>query len=159
MTDSSSGYEFSEDARVAVFQARHEALALEAPYLEPAHLALGVLKTLSRFQRAACFARPEEFDRLCATLGAGPEPAPLIPQDIQYSEAAKAAMAGAIRIAAETGATGEVFPFHILLGILAPCGLEDRAPQPAGEAAAALAAAGLGARQVEAHLGWPPPGG
>lgn len=154
---SETPYDFSEDARVAVFQARHEALALGAAELLPSHLALGVLRTLSRFQRAACFDQPQAFDRLCHALGGGPQPAPLIPEDIVYSDDAKAVMAGALRAAAAEGPGTAVAPFHILLGIHGPCDLADQTPRLPSGASAILAAAGLDAHQVRVHLGWPPP--
>ena len=152
-----SPYEFTEDARLAVFQARHEALALGAPELLPAHLALGVLKTLTRFQRAACFATREEYARLCHALGAAPEPAPLIPAEIGYSEAATAAMAGAIQAAALEGEGVPVSPVHLLLGIHAPCALDDRTPIAASRTATVLADAGLDPRHVRVFLAWRPP--
>ena len=150
-------YEFTEDARLAVFQARHEALALGAAELLPAHLALGVIKTLTRFQRAACFTRPEEFARLCHALGAAPEPAPLIPEEIGYSAEATAVMAGAIHAAAQEGEGAQVSPVHLLLGIHAPCGLEDYAPRPASRTATVLADAGLDPHHVRVFLAWRPP--
>jgi hypothetical protein len=148
-------YHFTDPARLAVFQARHEALALGAPELTPFHLALGVLKTLTGFQRAACFSGSGDFERLCAALGAGPEPAPLIPEDIAYSEEAKAVMAGAIRSAEDEAPGTAVSPFHILLGIHAPCDLENETPLPPTGAATLLAIAGLTPHQIRLHLDWP----
>ena len=154
---SETPYAFTEEARLAVFQARHEALALGAGELLPAHLALGVLRTLTRFQRAACFTRPEEYARLCHALGATSDPAPLIPEEIPYSDDATAVMAGAIHAAAQEGPGVAVSPVHLLLGIHAPCGLEDRAPRPPSRTAAVLAEAGLDARHVRVFLAWRPP--
>jgi hypothetical protein len=67
----------------------------------------------------------------------------MIPEDIGYHEAARDALDGATKIAAEAPLGPATHPLHILLGILRPWNAAgDHASAP-DDAALALAATGL----------------
>ncbi len=147
-----SAYRFTDDAKVAILQARNEALHAGAPAVAPTHLALGVIHTQTRRQLDLLFPDPGNFDLLRRALGGQPGPAPLVPDDIGYLDSARDALDGATREAARESATGETYPLHILLGLLHPW---DRGrgrgvdPDPV---ALSLAATGLGDSRLRALL-------
>lgn len=148
-------YNFHDDTRLAILQARHEALHLRADELTPAHLALGVLHTLGEAEVRLALPAPGAFDSLCRALGGRSEPAPVIASDIRYSEAARDAIAGAKFVAA--GGAGAILPLHLLAGIHCPqpaAGTGATAPAPV---AAVLEQAGLGASALQALLTLPRP--
>src|SRR5574338_251730 len=113
-------YKFTDDAKIAIVQARHEALYRDAPAVAPAHLALGVIHTQTQKQLDLLFPDPGNFELLCRALGGGHDPAPVIPRDIGYLESARDALDGATRLAAGASAAGDTHPIHILLGLMHP---------------------------------------
>lgn len=136
-------YHFTDAAKVAILQARHEALYVHAPAVAAHHLALGVLHTLPETILHLLVPDPGNLRILCQALGGSETPAPVIPEDIGYEEAARDALDGATRIAGEGPTRPDTHPLHILLGILRPwCAAMDHASEP-GPAALVLAATGL----------------
>jgi hypothetical protein len=137
-------YPFTDSARIAIIQARHEALHARALAVTPEHLALGVLHTLPQRVLDLLFPDPALLTTLVSALGGGPAPAPVIAQDISYEESAENVLGGAIKLAAEMPEGPDTHPLHILLGVLRPWSLSgDHATEP-GAAALTLAATGLG---------------
>lgn len=136
-----SAYDFTDDARVAILQARHEALVLGAREILPRHLALGVLRLMSPVEAAELLPEPGSREALYLRLGGRPEPAPVIARDIVYSDGAREALAGA-RHSAGAG-TGAITPLHVLCGILSPRDFLDRRDVTPSEAAGTLDAAGV----------------
>jgi hypothetical protein len=111
-----------------------------------------VIHTQSQRQLDQLFPDPGNYELLCRALGGSSAAAPVIARDIGYEDAAREALDGATRIAAESAVEQEVEPLHILLGLLRPWsfGLE-RAATP-DEAALALAATGLGEARLRELL-------
>ena len=128
--EAAGDFRFLETTVLAVFQARHEALALGATEVTPGHLALGILKALPAADRAALLPDPARFTLLCRRLGAGVDAAPAIPEEVGYTAAARAAFG---RARAEAG-PADIGPLHLLAGVLTEADAFDRD---------ALAAAGL----------------
>lgn len=145
-------YKFTDDAKIAIVQARNEALFRHAPAVAPSHLALGVIQTQTRRQLNLLFPDPGNFDLLCRALGGGPEPAPVIPRDIGYLDSARDALDGATRLAAAASPAGDTHPLHILLGLLHPWDWAANRPVDPDEAALSLAATGLGESRLRALL-------
>lgn len=138
-----AAYHFTDSAKIAILQARHEALHAHAPAVAPQHLALGVLHTQPKAVLDLLFPEAGDLTILCRALGGTDSPAPVIPEDIGYQEAARDALDGATKIAAEAPRGPATHPLHILLGILRPWNVAgDHASAP-DEAALALAATGL----------------
>jgi hypothetical protein len=136
-------YHFTDAAKLAIVQARHEALHRGAAGVAPAHLALGVIFTLPRPVVDLLVPHPGRQAALLRDLGGGATAAPVIARDIGYLAAARDALDGATRIAAAAAGGPATRPTHILLGILRPWSLtENRAVAP-GEAARILSGAGL----------------
>lgn len=150
-------YDFHDDTRLAILQARHEALYLRADELSPAHLALGVLHTLGAAEVRLALPAPGAFESLCLALGGRSEPAPVIASEILYSDAARDAIAGAMAAAAGGAGARTILPLHLLAGILSPRpagGTEISAPGPI---AVVLERAGLGASSLQSLLALPRP--
>jgi len=147
---SASAYDFTDDAKFAILQARHEALVVGAREILPSHLALGVLRLLDAAEIGALFPAPGSREALYGELGGGPHPAPVIAQDIIYSDGARQALAGA-RHSAEAG-HARITPLHVLVGILHPRDFLDRRDVPPSEAADALEHAGLTAARLSELL-------
>jgi hypothetical protein len=138
-----TAYHFTDDAKLAILQARHEALFAGSPAVGPQHLALGVIHTQSREMLQVLFPDPGNREILCRALGGSGTPAPVIPEDIGYQVSARDALEGASKIAAESAGGPDTHPLHILLGILRPWNpAADQAGSP-DETALALAATGL----------------
>ncbi len=145
-------YRFTDDAKIAILQARNEALHLRADAVAPAHLALGVIHTQSAARLALLFPDPGNLEMLCRALGGSREPAPLIPEDITYLDAARDALDGATIEAARLDPAGDTHPIHILLGLFHPW---DQAANHAVEpdaVALTLAATGLGDSRLRTLL-------
>jgi hypothetical protein len=145
-------YRFTDDAKVAIVQARNEALFRDAPAVAPAHLALGVIHTQSRKQLNLLFPDPGNFDLLCRALGGDHDPAPVIPRDIGYLDSSRDALDGATRLAAAAGADGDTHPLHILLGLMHPWNWASNHAVDPDEVALSLAATGLGESRLRALL-------
>lgn len=138
-------FNFTDDSRVAIVQARFESLASSAGVLGPDHLALGVVKTAGQALFDRLFPDEARYEALCGALASTPARAPVVAEEVVYSEAAHAAIAGAIKAA---GAGRAILPVHLLIGIHGP----ERAgggPAPRSAAATALDAAGLGRERLE----------
>ncbi|HEU4763662.1 MAG TPA: hypothetical protein VFS28_03355 [Gemmatimonadales bacterium] len=138
-------FNFTDDSRVAIVQARFESLASSAGVLGPDHLVLGVVKTAGQELFDRLFPDESRYQTLCETLASTPERAPVVAEEVVYSEAAHAAIAGAIKAA---GAGRPILPVHLLIGIHGP----ERAgggPAPRSAAASALDAAGLDLARLE----------
>lgn len=142
-------YNLTDDARVCIVQARFETLQLGGHELGPAHLVLGVIKGVTPGVAAQLFPARGDFLALCHALDSVGEPAPLSPRDILYTDAATAAILGAIRLAGAATPEVPVSPLHLLLGVHAP------APEPVHDAeelrqiAALLEEAGLGVIRLQ----------
>lgn len=137
-------YRFTDDAKIAIVQARNEALRQEASAVAPSHLALGVIHTQTQRQLDLLFPDPGNFALLCRALGGSHDPAPVIPRDIGYLVAARDALDGATRLAAAASPDGETHPIHILLGVMHPWDWEAGQATDPDAAALSLAATGLG---------------
>lgn len=109
-----------------------------------AHLALGVIHTQGSATRALLFPDPGNFEMLCRALGGSREPAPLIPEDISYLDAARDALDGATVEAARLSPGGETHPIHILLGLFHPWDQAGHHPVEPDTVTLTLAATGLG---------------
>lgn len=150
-------YDFHDDTRLAILQARHEALYLRAEKLTPAHLALGVLHTLGAAEVRLALPAPGAFESLCRALGGRSEPAPVIASEILYSDAARDAIAGAMSAAADGAGAGTILPLHLLAGIHRPQAAAGTGATAPGPVAAVLEQAGLGAGALQALLTLPRP--
>lgn len=138
-----TGYHFTDAAKVAILQARHEALHAHAPAVAAHHLALGVIHTLPEAILQLLVPDPGHLRILCQALGGSDIPAPVIPEDIGYEDAARDALDGATKIAGEAPGGPDTHPLHILLGILRPWSAAERKGTEPCEAALVLAATGL----------------
>jgi len=147
-----SSYPFTDSARIAIVQARHEALHAHAPAVSPEHLALGVLHTLPQSALDLLFPDPALLATLFSALGGKPSPAPVIAEDILYEESAQDVLGGAMKLAAEMPGGPETHPVHILLGVLRPWSLSEHHATEPGPAALSLAATGLGETRVRSLI-------
>lgn len=145
-------YDFHDDTRLAMLQARHEALFLRADELTPAHLALGVLHTLGTAEILRALPAPGTLDALCLALGGRSVPAPVIASEVRYSDAARDAIAGARFAAGGPAGAGTILPLHLLAGILCPHSAAGTGATPPGPVAAILERAGMGTRSLQALL-------
>ncbi|HWA56983.1 MAG TPA: hypothetical protein VG692_07005 [Gemmatimonadales bacterium] len=145
-------YRFTDDAKLAILQARHEALHQRAGAVAPAHLALGVIHTQNRARRDLLFPDPGNFEILCRALGGSHDPAPVIPEEIGYLDSARDALDGATREAARLSESGATHPLHILLGLLHPWVRTTNQAANPDQAALSLAATGLGDQRLRALL-------
>jgi hypothetical protein len=136
-------YHFTDDAKVAILQARHEALHTRARMVGPPHLALGVMHTQPQWRLDLLFPDRGNFETLCRTLGGSNAPAPVIPEDIGYLEAAVAVLNGAAKIAAEAAGGPATLPLHILMGMFRPWDVDRNQVGAPDQSALALAATGL----------------
>jgi hypothetical protein len=143
-------YNFTDDSRLCIVQARFEALRLGSRVIQPAHLLLGVTKAISRPAFERLFPEAERFAVLCRSLGAEVRAAPVSAKDVTYSDEAIAVVAGADR-AASLGRECLISPLHLLLGIHRPHDRDDR-PVQRSEASAILDAAGVSAVMLETVL-------
>lgn len=89
---------------------------------------------------------------LCRALGGSRDPAPLIPEDITYLDAARDALDGATVEAARLSPGGETHPLHILLGLLHPWDQARACAVEPDAVALTLAATGLGDTRLRALL-------
>jgi hypothetical protein len=145
-------YHFNDSARIAIVQARHEALHARAAAVAPEHLALGVLHTFPQRVLDLLFPDPALLATLLRALGGGTSPAPVIAEEITYEESAEDVLGGAMKLAAEMPEGPDTHPMHILLGVLRPWSLsQDHATDP-GAAALTLAATGLGETRLRSLL-------
>ncbi|MEO8138094.1 MAG: hypothetical protein ABI742_00530 [Gemmatimonadota bacterium] len=112
-------YNFTDDCRVGIVQARFEALYLGTRVVDAGHLVLGVTKTIGQSTFDLLFPVPERFAQLCRSLGAAEAAAPVSAEDITYSTGAMEAIAGAMRSAAALP-EGAIAPLHLLLGVHRP---------------------------------------
>ncbi len=150
-------YDFHDDTRLAILQARHEALYRRAEELTPAHLALGVLHTMGAAEARQALPVPGAFESLCLALGGRSEPAPVIASEVLYSDAARDAIAGAMVAAAGGAGAGIILPLHLLAGILSPRPAAGTGATVPGPVAAVLERAGLGASSLQTLLMLPRP--
>lgn len=86
----------SDATQRGILQGRFEALRLGASAVEPRHLLLGLLKTMTPADLIAVGLDAEASDRLIVQLGSTPDPAPLSPDDIDYADACFREVARAI---------------------------------------------------------------
>ena len=145
-------FNFSDDARLCLLQARCESLHAGSRSLGPEHVVLGVIKTISPVLRGQLFHEPAQFHALCTALGSHPARAPLCTDDIIYLTEAEEAIAGGIQAAAESGAETLVAPLHLLLGIHHPRSLIERTATTPSAVAAALTSVELGAERLRLVL-------
>ena len=144
-TPSGEGYNFTDDCRVALVQARFEALAQGSPVLTPSHLVLGVLKTMPGPAFERLLLSPSTYRELCDALDSTPDHAPADARDIIYAESAKHAISGSLVAA---GPAHPVWPIHILIGIHAPHAPFDGGPVAASHVADILTRGGLGLERL-----------
>lgn len=145
-------YQFTGDAKVAIVQARNEALFSRAEAVAPPHLALGVIHSQSQAKLDLLFPDRANFAILCRALGGSATPAPVVPEDIGYRIASHEALDGATRVAAESPAGPATHPLHILLGIFRPWNSRQNREAEPDQAALALAATGLNEARLRALL-------
>ncbi len=136
-------YRLSDDCKLALVQARFEAIHLGTRALDAGHLLLGVTKSLTPVTFARLFPRTERFESLCRAFDAGIESAPLSAEDIEYALAAREAIAGGMSLAIASDPTAELTPLYLLLGILRPLDPECQTPVAPSSAAALLLASGV----------------
>jgi hypothetical protein len=141
-------YNFTDDSRFGIVQARFEALTLGLRVIDPGHLVLGVTKTLDQATFDRLFPDPERFMSLCRALGASASAAPVSAEDVDYSEEAIEAITGAMRSAAAT-VTG-VTPVHLLLGVHHPWMRSDAGPARVSIVSTLLDTAGLATGRLAA---------
>jgi hypothetical protein len=114
------------------------------------HLALGVIHTLPQATIDMLVPDPGKLRILCQALGGTDTPAPVIPEDIGYQDAARDALDGATRIAAEGPEGPATHPLHILLGILRPWNTAGGQASEPSDVALVLAATGLNDARLQA---------
>ena len=112
-------YNFTDDCRLSIVQARFEALRLGARVVDAGHLVLGVTKTIGQSTFDRLFPDPGRFAQLCRSLGAVEAAAPVSAEDITYSTDAMEAITGAMHCAAAVS-DGAIAPLHLLLGVHRP---------------------------------------
>jgi len=143
-------YTFTDDSQLCIVQARFEAVRLGCRVIQPAHLILGITKAIAQPRFDRLFPEAGRFELLCRSLGAEIPAAPVSTEDVTYSEAAIAAVAGAY-YTASLGPERLIGPLHLLLGIHRPRSRDDR-PVPPSDASAILDVAGVSAVVLEAVL-------
>lgn len=112
-------FNFTDDCRLGIVQARFEALHQGTRVVDAGHLVLGVTKTMGQSTFDHLFPDPGRFAQLCRSLGAVAAAAPVSAADITYSTEATKAIAGAVHSAA-TLPDGAITPLHLLLGVHRP---------------------------------------
>lgn len=142
-TDPPIEYHFTDAARVAIVQARSEALFAKADAVAPKHLALGVIHSLTLPLFNLLFPDRGNFDILCRALGGSSRPAPVIPEHIDYRLSSREALDSATRLARDSPMGPDTHPLHILLGILRPWSVEQSQTAEPDQTALDLAATGL----------------
>ncbi len=143
-------YNFTDESRLCIVQARFEALRLGSRVIQPAHLMLGVTKAIAQPVLERLFPDAGRFAALCRSLGAEVPAAPVSADDVTYSDEAIAAVAGAYR-AASMRHERSITPLHLLLGIHRPHRRDDR-PTPPSDASALLEAAGVSVVVLESVM-------
>lgn len=136
-------YRFADASRLCIAQARFEAIRLGSRVIHPAHLVLGVTKAIPQTGFQQLFPEPVRFESLCHSLGADATAAPVSAEDVTYSAAAIAAVAGAHHAATVRPGT-VITPLDLLLGVHRPREEPGAASQsPHVTASLALDAAGV----------------
>lgn len=136
-------YHLSDDCKLALVQARFEAIHLGTRTLDAGHLLLGVTKSLPAATFARLFPLPERFEALCGAFNTGIDAAPLSAEDIDYSLGAREAIAGGMSSATATDPSAALTPLYLLLGILRPLNPEEQTPVAPSLAATRLLASGV----------------
>jgi hypothetical protein len=114
------------------------------------HLALGVIHTVPQATIDMLVPDPGRLSILRQALGGTDSPAPVTPEDIGYQDAARDALDGATRIAAEAPDGPATHPLHILLGIFRPWNTAGGQASEPSEVALVLAAIGLNDARLQA---------